>query len=352
MSFPSSAIPGTRIDIDGVPHLYFGGTAYLGMQSDPDFLAHHAAHTRHLGTHWGASRIGNVALPVYAAAEKALAAWLGSPACLTLSSGFLSARLLAEFFVGQGHPCLFSPNCHEALLFPGATREADWDRLGRALARYAAGNNQVLPVVFADATGGSLRPGPVWDLLEPLDRNCILVVDDSHGLGITGPDGSGAWKPLQATGFRELILCGSLGKAMGITGGLIAGSATRLQALRKTSFFAGASPAPPAGLASLIQALDTGLYRQKLEQLREHMSYLWQRVRSVKPLHGQEGYPVMHFNNAALSGHLRRHRVLITEFQYPAEGGETSPSRIVVTAAHSREDIAYLADLLKAFESS
>lgn len=352
MSFPSGSIPGPRIEIDGVSHYYFGGTAYLGMQSDPDFLESHAAHTRRLGTHWGASRIGNVVLPVYEAAEKALAAWLGSPACLTLSSGFLAARLLAEFFVGQGHPCFFSPNCHEALLFPGARREADWDSLYRALSRYTGGSGEGLPVVFADATGGPSGPGPVWDLLEQLGRACILVVDDSHGLGITGPDGSGAWKPLQDMGFRELLLCGSLGKAMGITGGLIAGSEARLEALRQTSFFAGASPAPPAGLASLLQALESGQYNQKLGKLREQMAYLWQRVRQVHLLYGQETYPVIHFRNAALSGHLRRHRILITEFQYPAEGGKTSPSRIVLTAAHSRKDIAYLADLLEAFEIS
>ncbi len=352
MSFPSGSIPGPRIEIDGVTHYYFGGTAYLGMQSDPDFLESHATHTRLLGTHWGASRIGNVVLPIYDAAEKALAAWLGSPACLTLSSGFLAARLLAEFFVGQGHPCLFSPNCHEALLFHGATREADWDSLYRALSRHTGESGEALPVVFSDATGGPSGPGPVWDLLGQLGRACILVVDDSHGLGITGPDGSGAYKPLEAMGFRELLLCGSLGKAMGITGGLIAGSAVRLETLRQTSFFAGASPAPPAGLASLLQSLDSGRYGRKLEKLRKHMDYLWQRVGKIKLLQGKERYPVLHFKDEALSGYLRRHRILITEFQYPAEGGETSPSRIVLTAAHSREDMAHLADLLEAFETS
>ena len=351
MKFRSEAIPGTEVMREGIPYLYFGGTSYLGMQTDPDFLERAARFTQTLGTHWGASRAGNLQLDIYRNAEASLASWLGSPACLTLSSGFLAARFLADFFVRLGHPCFFSPNCHEALLPPGAARQPGWEALGMAVARSGDQSGEKPPVVFTDSMGGD-RPGPVWELLEQLPRECILVADDSHGLGITGPGGSGSWKPLSSMGFRELLLCGSLGKAMGVTAGLVAGSADRLGELEKTAFFAGASPAPPAGLATLLNSLESGCYLEKLERLQARVCYLQDRVRHLPFLAFQEGYPVLGFRNRMLARYLLDSRVLITDFDYAAEGDSTSQSRIVVTAAHQEPQLLRLAELLAEFRDS
>ncbi|MFZ9030918.1 MAG: aminotransferase class I/II-fold pyridoxal phosphate-dependent enzyme [Robiginitalea sp.] len=351
MSFRSEAIPGTEILKEGTTYLYFGGTSYLGMQRDPEFLEIMSGCIRNFGTHWGASRVGNVKLPVYTSGEAALASWIGSPSCLTLSSGFLAARLLAEYFIGQGYCCLFSPNCHEALLPPGSVRQPDWGSLVRALQDHQRSMGNTLPVVFSDSIGGPNKPGPVWDLLGKLNRDCILVVDDSHGLGISGPDGSGSWKPLKAMGFRELLLCGSLGKAMGITAGMVAGATARLEELRKTPFFAGASPAPPAGISSLVKALEKGLYQEKFKQLRAGIAFLHGRVAELDFLTCREAYPVVGFRDRELVRHLLSNRILITDFEYPAEGETASHSRIVVTAAHGEPQLHYLTEVLKAFKN-
>jgi len=350
MNFPSEAIPGTEIQGNGSTYLYFGGTAYLGLQRDPEFLGLLSTGIRRLGSHWGASRVGNVKLPVYRTAERALASWMGSEACLTLSSGFLAARLVSEYFMRHKHPCFFSPNCHEALLPPGAVRQADWESLTQALRAHFRKRNPDLPVVFTDSMGGPGRPGPVWDLLGQIPKNCILVADDSHGIGISGPDGSGSWKPLEAMGFKELVLCGSLGKSLGITAGMLAGSARRLAEFEKTSFFAGASPAPPAGLWTFSEALATGMYQTKWEVLKSRMKYLQDRVGKLSCLISQQGYPVVSFRNPALVRHLLNKRILITDFQYPAEGETTSPSRIVVTAAHGESQLQYLTHALLGFK--
>jgi len=351
MNFPSEAIPGTEILKDGSTYLYFGGTAYLGLQRDPKFLELISTGIRRLGTHWGASRVGNVKLPVYQLAEQILASWMGSPSCLTMSSGFLAARLISEYFIRRNYSCFFSPNCHEALLPPGATRQPDWESLTRSVQGYLNRNGEHFPVVFTDGMGGPGRPGPVWDLLEKVPRNCILVVDDSHGIGISGPDGSGSWKPLEAMGFKELVLCGSLGKAMGVTAGILAGTTRRLQEFEKTPFFAGASPAPPAGLWTLSKALEDGMYRQKWKLLESRVKFLQDRVGQLHCLTCQEGYPVMSFRDPELVRHLLEKRILITDFEYPAEGEAASPSRIVVTAAHGEPQLQYLAKALVEFKN-
>ncbi|MEJ2585018.1 MAG: aminotransferase class I/II-fold pyridoxal phosphate-dependent enzyme [Robiginitalea sp.] len=351
MNFSSEAIPGTEIQKDGKSYLYFGGTSYLGMQRDPEFLKLMSEGMRRLGTHWGASRVGNVTLPVYQRAEAALASWMGSPACLTLSSGFLAARLVAEYFFRR-HTCFFSPNCHEALLPPGSTRQPDWESLARTLETYLVQPGAGPPVVFTDSMGGPGRPGPVWDLLEELPKKCILVADDSHGIGISGPDGSGSWKALDAMGFKELVVCGSLGKAMGVTAGFAAGTAQRLAQLEKTPFFAGASPAPPTGLSTLTKALESGMYQKKWQRLNARVKFLQDRIGSLDLLMFQKAYPVLGFRNRRLAQFLLERNILITDFEYPAEGDALSYSRIVITAAHQETQLQYLAAVLKEFRNS
>ena len=81
------------------------------------------------------------------------------------------------------------------------------------------------------------------------------------------PRGRGSWEALQKFNFKDLLLCSSLGKALAITAGMVAGPARILDQLRKTPFFEGASPAPPAGVATLGVGLSEGWYEQQYKRL-------------------------------------------------------------------------------------
>ncbi|MEO2052679.1 MAG: pyridoxal phosphate-dependent aminotransferase family protein, partial [Allomuricauda sp.] len=93
MAYPIDHIPDRQIYIDGKPHLYFGGTAYLGVQNHPEFIKIFTKNIKAHGLQYGASRRSNVFLPVYGKAEHVLANWVGGEAGLTLSSGDLAAQL-------------------------------------------------------------------------------------------------------------------------------------------------------------------------------------------------------------------------------------------------------------------
>ncbi len=346
MKMYTNRIPGPEVRIGGEDYLYFGGTGYLGMQTDREFCEAIARHTLEIGAHWGASRGGNLVLSVYEKAEAALAAWVGSEACLTLSSGFMSARLLVEYYGILGHPRFFSPNCHEALLPPGAARTADWNTLQNLLREVLSKKGGKPPVVFTDTMGSDTRPGPVWELLGSLPAECILVADDSHGIGICGMDGSGSWKTLSEYGFKELLLCASLGKALGVTAGMIAGPSGVLDQLRATPFFAGASPAPPAGLGAMAETLERGRYGQKFGQLLQNVAFFEEKTRNLNVLSSSPGYPVSYLTDPNLASFLRGNRIFITDFDYAAEAGTTSPRRIVLSAAHEARHLDVLVQTL------
>jgi 7-keto-8-aminopelargonate synthetase-like enzyme len=228
-------------------------------------------------------------------------------------------------------------------------RTADWNVLGNLLRETVSKKGERTPVVFTDTVGSDTRPGPVWDALATLQRECILVADDSHGIGICGPDGSGSWKALSEFGFRGLLLCASLGKALGVTAGMVAGPSGILERLRDTPFFAGASPAPPAGLGAMAEALDRGRYREKFNQLVRIVDYFQQKTKGLSILSRFPRYPVFYVAEPKLASYLRANRIFITDFEYAAEAGSTSPRRIVLTAAHQARHIDPLAGALTAF---
>ena len=350
LSIPS--IPGPTFDHSGQRYHYFGGTSYLGMQLLPEFREMLARTTRELGTHWGGSRSGNLIPQVYEQAEGLLAAWAGSPAALTLSSGFIAGRLLSDYFIGAGYACFFGPSCHAALLPAGWERAADWDSLAAEIGRYEAGGAAMPAVIFTDTLDFSEGPEFLAKRLGALARpRRVLVADDSHGVGILG-DGSGAYRALAAAGFAETLVCGSLGKALGVTGGLVLGPAHLLDRLREHPVFSGASPAPPAALAALSEALRSGLYASQLARLRDRIAYMDGAVSGTGILKAMENYPVYTFRSDALAEFLLSRRTVITHFPYPGDGPRTPSSRIVLTPLHHDEHIERLAIVLREFTGS
>ncbi|MBC2839347.1 aminotransferase class I/II-fold pyridoxal phosphate-dependent enzyme [Robiginitalea sp. SC105] len=344
-----SRIPGAEFRSDGAQWLYFGGTSYLGVQSHEGFQELMTRFTREMGTHWGASREGQLVPAIYGETEAALAAWTGSEACITVSSGFLAGRLLADAFSGNGYHCLFSPNCHAALLPARSGRASSWEALELDLLKIRQqGGKQA--VLFTDTIDFSDGPRFVVEKLRTLDlTDVILIADDSHGTGVLGDGGRGSFPELRGLAVRDLMVCASMGKALGVTAGLILGTSTRIQSLRQEPAFAGASPAPPAALATFCAALDSGLYLEQFERLWANVRLFSGWLRDLPGVTGGAHFPVFLFRKAALAAFLESNNVLATHFSYAAEQPE-SPGRIVLTASHSEAHIRSLAKILGAFQ--
>jgi 7-keto-8-aminopelargonate synthetase-like enzyme len=131
---------------------------------------------------------------------------------------------------------------------------------------------------------------------------------------------------------------------------LVAGPAQILDQLRQTPFFAGASPAPPAGMATLGVGLREGLYEQQHRRLLANVNYFHQQTSHLQLLKAHTAYPVFYFTNPELAAYLRENGIFFTDFEYAAEGGTSSPKRIVVSAAHQRRHLNRLVTVLEGFK--
>lgn len=336
--------PGRSIRLKGQEYLYFGGTSYLGMQNDVRFGQLLCKNITKYGVHHGASRNSNLRLSLYSLVERHLADLAGCEAALTLSSGFLAGQLAGHFFEQETYRSFIAPGAHAALFRGGQMAYANFESLAAAIQAELAGDNPKIPVLFTDSLDTTGSSFPDYPLLKQLPlESLILVADDSHGLGILGPRGGGCYARLAELPVKELLVCASLGKAMGIQAGVLFGTAKRLDALRQTSFFGGASPAAPAYLATLLAS--EAHYEEKRKRLQANIRLFETECLYANNFARLNGYPVYGYSNPGLTAHLEANKIVVTDFSYTT----ALTGRIVLGAQHRRADIRRLLTALHSF---
>jgi 7-keto-8-aminopelargonate synthetase-like enzyme len=349
MTFYTQQVPGRIIQVAGKDYLYFGGTSYLGLQTDKEFSALMLDCIKNYGSSHGASRISNLRLNIYEQAETQIAAWAGSEAALTLSSGFLAGQLLAYVFEHPSYKSFYTHGMHAAVIRNPMQLFSTPDELEAAIKKEVSDTKGKIPVLFMESVDLAGSSYPSFEFLKrlPLDK-IIIVADDSHGMGILGDNGGGLYKILLSFNPRELLVCCSLGKALGVQGGAIIGQVARIRELWGTPFFSGASPAPPGHMAALISA-SVALYHDKRKQLQRNIGLFEALVPETIRFRRLPHYPVFGFNHPDLTSHLATLGILVTDFPYPASQADTFHGRIVLSAHHQEQDILRLAEALGGF---
>lgn len=342
------AMPGRSIHIGGREFLYFSGTSYLGMSRNETFRNLIKEGLSRYGANFGGSRLGNIRFAVFEEAEAWLAAFAGAPAALVVSSGSLAGRLLVEHFRGKA-AFHFAPGTHPALWGEGEYFEGHYEDWVEHML-FSAGKGQEPLAIFANAVDPLLVRKNAFGWLEhlPANRPITVVVDDSHGFGVCGAGGSGTWRELKAPEHVELAVISSLGKAMGIPGGLILGRRPLIDALWHSPFFGGASPPPPAFLFAMLAA--KRLYQEAYRRLMGNIRRFEQRTRRLDLLHSFGNYPAFCTPEARLAPWLREKGCLISQFAYPTPEDEPV-TRVVLSALHEEQDIDYLAGAVEAYSA-
>ncbi len=346
MSIKINTFPGRKILVGKKSYLYFGGTAYLGVQTNPEFQSILIRNIQRYGTNYGASRLSNVQIEIYEEAEARLSNWVGSDSSITLSSGYLAGQLLAGFFNSDEYQLYYLKNTH-ASLYKGFENTAfDLASLRSSLADHLRSGSDKVPVIFTDSFDLEASNYPHYKELQslPLD-SCILIADDSHGIGILGSDGEGAYKALNELGAKELIVCCSLGKSLGLQAGAVFGSRERLDSFKETAIFSGASPTAISILASMVEAMP--LYTRQREQLLKNIDQFERSLDKPDLFNSINSYPVFQSRNKGLAEFLYDNGICITHFHYPAENN--FESRIVLNALHTPQDIEKLGILVNKF---
>jgi len=285
------SVDGARIVLDGKVLLNFASNDYLGLAQHPALVEA----LQRAATQWG---IGSTAAHLlgghreaHAALEEKLARWTGRERALLFSTGYMANLGAMQALLGGdpgAHPlqalCVQDKLNHASLIdaarLCGAqlTRyvHADVASAGRQLA------TQTDAVALLATDGVFSMDGDVAPLagLAALckKQHATLMVDDAHGIGVLGEEGAGSLSEAGVAAQHAPVLMATLGKALGVGGAFVAGSAALIDGLVQ---FARAhvytTALPPALAAAASAAVDIarfeGWRRAKLARLIAHFRH-------------------------------------------------------------------------------
>ncbi len=329
-----------EMPIAGKSYHYFGGTAYLGIPQNENFLSLYLAGIKKYGLNNGTSRGNNVQLGIYDEAETFAAEKFGSEAALITSSGYLAAQLTVKSMQIYGR-VVYAPNTHPALWLNQQAEVRDtFETWSQKLVVEINCCENTDWVIISNSMNNLYPEIYDFSFLEEIKdkNNIILIVDDSHGIGINH-DGMSASAIIPERKNIKTLLIASMAKALGVDAGLVLGPRKLIDHLKRTNEFLGASPPAAAGLFAFINAEE--IYRTELKKLQTNVKMLYGALPGNQEWHFISDFPVFFCKNTELSSELFKHQILISSFPYPSIN-DPLVNRIVLSSWHKPEHIHYL----------
>ncbi len=348
-----SAPTGT-IKLDGRNVVLLGSNNYLGLSTHPEVITAAVEATQTFGTGASGSRLISGNSERYTNLESNLAKTKGAEAALVFSSGYAANTSVIPVLAGEGD-LILSDALNHASIIDGCRlsraskkiyQHCDIEHLKTLLSESTAFRRRLIVTDGVFSMDGDIAPlQDIYALAKQYDA--MLLVDDAHGFGVLGKDGSGTVSHFGLEG-EEIIQMGTLSKAVGALGGYIAGNRTLIALLiNRARGFIFTTGLPPATLAAANAALD--VIRSSTE-LRQN---LFLHAKRLKTALIDLGYTVLPSETQIIPlvlGHPQRAtnlaEALLTEGVFapairpPAVPTGTSRLRLTVMATHTRAEIA------------
>ncbi|MFT7679243.1 MAG: 8-amino-7-oxononanoate synthase [Planctomycetota bacterium] len=350
----------TTVTLRGNQLLAFAGTNYLGLAHHPAVLSAAAGALRDHGLSPTAARHTSGGCVWHDRLEEALAEFLQVESALLLSSGWLANLALGQALRGRAGAMLLDADAHASLVAAAASSGApnhdygpgDLNRANALLDRYRGTE----PCLLTDGVYPQVgRMAPLAELLRMLPKDGLLVIDDSHGLGVTGPGGRGTAAAFDLEDTR-ILQVSSLAKSLGSMGGFVSGAADRVEAVRRRAEAASSStplaPSAAAGAFAALEILQSEPVR--LELLHKNTRALHRIAERLDRPHPGSFLPVITIRiedesqGRSLAAAILSHGLFVPWMRYPGTDG--GYLRVAVNAEHTEAEItrlgAVLAELL------
>lgn len=343
----------------------FSSNDYLGLASEPWLGEAAKAAIDAFGTGSGASRLVCGTLAPHTRLEETIAKFKGTEAALTFSTGYATAVGTLTALARAGDVIVLDKLCHASLIdgakLSGATiRVFPHNHLGKleshlAWAREHAPEGRVIVATEAVFSMDGDR-APLEEIIAIKKRyNALLLLDEAHSVGVLGRNGRGLAEVLNVQRDVEIQM-GTLSKALGVSGGYIAGSRRLIELLvnRARSFIYSTAPAP--AMAAAATAAIEWLMTEAGEQRRELLWRNLARLGDSLPPGLMQGRRIQSAIVPIVLGESARaldaaERLLEAGFvvpaiRYPTVAKDAARLRITVSAKHSSEQIAGLCEAL------
>ncbi|WP_423224618.1 glycine C-acetyltransferase [Candidatus Amarolinea aalborgensis] len=340
--------------VDGKRVLNMCTNDYLGLANHAALREAAQAATAQWGVGPAAVRSIAGTTELHVQLERRLAQFKGVEDALYVQSGFCANQAVIPPLVGK-EDVIFSDRLNHASIIDGC-------RLSSAkIIPYEHGNaadaERVIQENLPHFRRGLLISDGVFSMdgdIAPLDQlysvaaryGVMTMVDDAHGEGVLGHGGRGIVDHFGLRGKFDVEV-GTLSKAFGVVGGVIAGRKTIVDYVRqKARPFLFSSAVTPADTAACLAAVDL------LEQSTDLVDRLWSNARFFKAEMQRLGFdtgrsqtpitPVM-LGEAPLAQQFSRalfeQGLFAMAIGFPTVARGQARIRVMISASHSQADL-------------
>jgi 8-amino-7-oxononanoate synthase len=326
---------------------------YLGLADEPRVREAAAQAALRWGAGAGASRLASGTMTLHRRLEERLADFLGTEAALLFGSGYLANTGTIAALAGAGE-VVFSDELNHASIIDGCRlsraetriyRHRDLDHLAWSL-RDAGDRAALIVTDGVFSMDGDVAP--LRELHQLAQRHgARLLVDEAHATGAVGPGGRGTVGAAGLAGEPDVVLVGTLGKALGSYGAYVCADPDTLDYLRNAArpFIFSTAP-PPAAVAAAAEALTIlRAEPERVEKLRRNAAAMREALgreglavgdsqTQILPVLIGEAEPTMRLTSLALE-----RGVFAQGIRPPTVPAGTSRLRLTVMATHSPQQL-------------
>lgn len=349
------------VQIEGRRMLNMCANNYLGLANHPAIRQASKDAIDRYGVGPGAVRTIAGTMSLHLALERRLAEFKGVEAAITFQSGFCANIATIPALVGK-EDVIFSDRLNHASIIDGcrlsraqivAYEHNDVTDLRQKIKDTPLSGRAIIITDGVFSMDGDIAPLP--DLYEVAEENgFLLMVDDAHGEGVLGRGGRGIVDHYGLHGKVDIEI-GTMSKAFGVMGGIVAGKKTIIDWLRQRGrpfLFSSAMTVPDT--AACLAAVDL------LESSTERVEKLWANAayfrQEMKDLGFDTGFsetpivPVM-LGEAPLAQSFSRRLfdegVFAMALGFPTVPKGKARIRVMNTAAHETEDLSFALGVFK-----
>ncbi|MFN2158697.1 MAG: glycine C-acetyltransferase [Anaerolineales bacterium] len=353
---------GAWLVVDGERVLNFCSNNYLGLANHPKLIQAAQEATLKYGVGPAAVRTIAGTMDLHLRFEERMAAFKKVDSAISFQSGFNANIATIPALVGKGD-AIFSDELNHASIIDGCrlssaqiVRFAHCDPGDLKLKLEQERDKYRRALVITDGVfsmDGDVAPlDKLYDVSKDFD--CALMVDDAHGEGVLGGGGRGIVDHFNLHGKVDIEV-GTLSKAFGVVGGVVAGDPLVVEWLHQRGrpfLFSSAMTVPD--VAACLAAVEL------LEESTELVDRLWENTYYFQSELSKIGFdtgltttpitPIM-LGEAPLaqefSAELFQRGVFAMAIGFPTVPRGKARIRVMISASHSKDDLDQGLDIFR-----
>lgn len=355
---------GPRVYLNGRPFRMISSYDYLGLIGHPAIESAAVEAINRYGTGTGGVRLLTGTTDLHWLLEKELAAFKGTEAALTFSSGYLANLAVVSTLCGPSDRIIIDSKAHRSIVEACRLSRVPTDRfdhnslssLEKMLKKTPRGRRTLIIIEGIYSMDGDICRLP--EIIELKKKHeAYLMVDEAHSFGVLGSKGRGVDEHFKAEPSDVDIWMGSLSKAIPSNGGFIAGSKDLIIFLQHAAapfiFSAALSPAAVAAACEALRVIEKE--PERLAKLHHNAVFLRDRLQGLGFDTGVSESPVIPVILGDEEKTLRITRqifalgIIATPVLTPAVPQGGARIRLCATAA---QDESFLNDIVEGFRKA